>query len=284
MLKKAYLEITNCCNLSCSFCHGTERAKRFMSRDEFNTLTDKLSGRIDYLYFHLLGEPLLHPELIDFILIAKRKGFKPVITTNGTLLKAKGAELLESGLYKISISLHSAEANSAFASPEYIESCAEFGFHAADKGIITVLRLWNGGGLDSENSRIISLLKDMFSGEWSETRSGFKLRDKVFLEFGRKFEWPDLSLPELGESFFCYGLRDQVGILVDGTVVPCCLDAEGDIPLGNLFEESLEDILSSKRAQNIYNSFSGHTAAEALCKRCGYAAITKQYRMKAKKE
>ena len=80
-----------------------------------------------------------------------------------------------------------------------------------------------------------------------------------------------MTAPDGGEKVFCYGLRDQLGVLCDGTVVPCCLDHEGDIVLGNLFQEDLDAILASPRAQAIYRGFSDGKAAEELCRRCGYA-------------
>ena len=89
MLKKAYLEITNVCNLSCSFCHGTSRKPHFLSVEEFEILTDRLCGHVEFLYFHLMGEPLVHPQLPLFLKASAEKGFHNVITTNGTLLKEK---------------------------------------------------------------------------------------------------------------------------------------------------------------------------------------------------
>ena len=110
-----------------------------------------------------------------------------------------------------------------------------------------------------------------FPGEWQPVREGFRLAERIFLEYGERFDWPELTAGEGGGEGFCYGLRDQFGVLCDGTVVPCCLDHEGDIPLGNLFAQSLEEILSSPRAQAIYEGFSGRRAVEELCRKCGYA-------------
>ena len=91
-----------------------------------------------------------------------------------------------------------------------------------------------------------------------------------------KFEWPDIQIDSLGEEVFCHGLRNQIGILVDGTVVPCCLDSEGNINLGNIFEKSLKDIVEDKRARDIYDGFSRRRAVEELCKKCGYATRFKK--------
>ena len=111
MLKKAYLEITNVCNLSCSFCPGTRREKRFMTPEDFETLSRKLRGHVEYLYLHLMGEPLLHPQLEEILGIAARQGFRVIITTNGTLLDRRGELLVSSpAVYKVNISLQSFEA------------------------------------------------------------------------------------------------------------------------------------------------------------------------------
>ena len=55
MLKKAYVEITNCCNLACSFCPKTRRAPRTMSAQEFDLVLSRLEGYVQYVYLHLMG-------------------------------------------------------------------------------------------------------------------------------------------------------------------------------------------------------------------------------------
>ncbi len=282
MLKKIYLEITDICNLSCSFCHGTLREPRMMSAEEFSSITEKIRGRAEYLYFHLMGEPLMHPGLPAFIRMASEKGFKPVLTTNGTLLPERGGEILQTPLYKINISLHSAEANPGRASEGYAEGCIAFAKAAARKGVLTVFRLWNKGGLETNNGALLSVLKSGYPGEWEKTRSGYRLADRTFIEFGEKFDWPDTHAQKHEGEMFCYALRDQIGILCDGTVVPCCLDAEGIMALGNIHGSDLEAVLSSEKARKIYDGFSSHRASEELCTRCGYAAVTKKYRVRDK--
>ncbi|MBR4304884.1 MAG: radical SAM protein [Clostridia bacterium] len=272
--KKAYLEITNRCNLSCAFCPGTRRVSRSLSDEEFEQLALKLRDWAEYLYFHLMGEPLAHPLLPRFVVRARELGFKPVITTNGTLLGKRADELIAAQPYKISLSLHSFEANdNCIGMDEYIRSCLSFAHGASKAGIITVLRLWNlegktDGALNRQNAAIVELMHEAFPCDWQPTRTGFKLGERVFLEWGDKFDWPGLDMPVLSEDGFCYGLRDQVGVLCDGTVVPCCLDGEGVMALGNLFEQSLDEILGSPRAKAIYDGFTAHKCREDLCKRC----------------
>lgn len=272
VLKKAYLEITNICNLSCSFCPGTKREKRFMSSEDFRFLAGRLRPHTDYLYLHLMGEPLLHPELEAILSSAGELGFKLIITTNGTLLPKRGELLLSSpAVHKLNISLQSFEANPAGELEGYIFACADFAKAAGEAGKLCVLRLWNQKGLNSLNPQIESLLRQYFPRPWAESRGSLRLAERVYLEPGERFDWPDMEAQDRGESCFCYGLRDQVGVLCDGTVVPCCLDHEGDIPLGNLFRQELPEIMSTDRARNIYNGFSQRRAAEPLCRRCGYS-------------
>ena len=274
MLDRIYLEITNVCNMDCSFCHKTSREKRTMSEQEFDLILDKIEGKAKHLFFHLMGEPTLHPLLGKFIEKAYKKGFLPAITTNGSLLSKRGEELLSCLPYKISISLHAPGANPAFSSESYLKSCIDFAKKASEGGCFVALRLWNlGSGTD--NSNILSYLQREFPSEWESRRGGSSQRisNRIFLEWAEEFSWPDPSLPEcdINTDLFCYGVREQIGILVDGTVVPCCLDAEGSIPLGSIFSSELDNILSSPRAKAMYDGFSCRRAVESLCRKCGYA-------------
>ena len=274
MLDRIYLEITNVCNMDCTFCHKTSREKRLMSEEELDTVLNKIEGKAKHLFFHLMGEPTLHPQLGCFIEKAHKRGFLPAITTNGSLLDKKGEELLSHLPYKISISLHAPSANPAFSSSGYLESCIVFAKKAAGSGCFVALRLWNlGSGTD--NSAVLDFLRREFPGEWQSRRNGSSQRisTRIFLEWAEQFEWPDPRLPEcdINADLFCYGVREQIGILVDGTVVPCCLDSDGNIPLGNIFTSELDEILSSPRAKAMYDGFTRRRATESLCRKCGYA-------------
>ncbi|MBQ5837130.1 MAG: radical SAM protein [Clostridia bacterium] len=271
MYNKVYIEITNICNMNCSFCHGHKRAPRRMSMDEFRLILDKLCGKTEYIYYHLMGEPLTHPLLPEFIKTAGARGYKSIITTNGTLLSKRKEELLSVGLHKVNISLHSFEKGSDVDFARYVGELADFAQSASEKGVIVVFRLWNKGFDGGKNETALELLKENISGEWTENTRGIRIREKLYLEYGDRFEWPDTEAEIKGNKFFCYGLKDQFGILADGTVVPCCLDSEGVITLGNIFDEDLEKILNSDRAVNIVNGFKCGKASEDLCKRCGYA-------------
>ena len=271
MYSRVYVEITNICNMRCSFCHGHSRAPGRMSREEFSRILEQLAGRTDYIYYHLMGEPLTHPELPAFLQMAAQKGFRSVITTNGTLLQERGAALLAAGVHKVSISLHSFEKDDSAAYCRYLEQIAQFSHAAAKVGTIVSLRLWNKGFDQGRNDTVLRFLQEAFPDPWAKNTRGYRLGDRLFLEWGERFQWPDKDAPLQSHRVFCYGLQDHFGILCDGTVVPCCMDSDGTIGLGNIFRENIGDILSSSRAAAMVQGFACRTATEALCRRCGFA-------------
>ncbi len=270
--RKIYLEISNLCNLKCNFCPGTKRPGRRLSVEEFSELLPKLRPYTDFLYFHLMGEPLCHPDLETFLALAGKAGFKVILTTNGTLL-AQRKEILAASpaLHKVNISLHAFESNDlVIPFTQYLDDCFAFG-KAMNGQKIVVYRLWNQGGADELNDAILQRMQSFFPEPWVKERQGIRIADRTYIEHDDKFDWPDLAVPEGDDKVFCYGLRDQLGVLCDGTVVPCCLDHEGDLALGNLFQTDMETILNSARAKGIYQGFTHHKAMEPLCRRCGYA-------------
>ncbi len=280
MYARVYLEITNTCNRNCSFCPGTARPPRRMSAEEFDCLTDRLRGITEYLYYHVMGEPLTHPLLPDFIRRAREKGFRSVITTNGTLLAARGRNIVEAGVYKVNISVHSFEdGENTVAHDAYLKELLDFAAYASARGVLVVLRLWNldenGQPLGGDNDRTLAALRERFPDDkntpWSHSKRGARLRDHLHLEYGDRFVWPDMGAEDGGERIFCYGLKDHFAVLCDGRVVPCCLDREGAITLGNLLNAPAEEILNSERARCMREGFTRRCATEELCRRCGYA-------------
>ena len=280
--KKVYVEITNICNLSCNFCPKTSRKLKFMEKEEFENVVKSIKPYTDHVYLHLMGEPFLNKNIKSFLDICAENELKVNITTNGTLInEIKDILLNAQSLRQINFSLHSFEANdSNIDFNEYLDNIISFVKEANEKtGVICTLRLWNQDlkyrASNDMNVDILTYLQEQFHvqedvKETLKVKNSFKLRDRVYISMGQKFMWPSLETEELGERAFCYGLRDQIGVLVDGTVVPCCLDSEGSIPLGNIFEQDLGEIINGERAQAIYNGFSGRKAVEDLCKRCGF--------------
>ena len=275
MLKKAYVEITNICNLHCAFCPGTRRAPRAMTPGEFALTLDKLRPHVSYVYLHIMGEPLLHPQLEELLDAAAQREMKVCMTTNGTLLGTRADTLLRaSSLYRVAVSLHSVEENGGDPAQarQYLETVWSFALRASAQGTIVALRLWNEGAADTGNGVILDFLREKTGrSDWPEPRAhSFHLANDLYLEREAAFEWPDLDA-DVAPTQFCRALREQVGVLVDGTVVPCCLDHEGDLALGNIFDDTLDDILRRPRARALFEGFSQRKPAEELCRRCGYA-------------
>ena len=243
-----------------------------MEQEAFSILLEKLRPWTDYLYFHLMGEPLCHPHLETYLRLAADAGFRVILTTNGTLLRQKQELLLAAeGLHRVNISLHAFEANDlSMPFEDYLTGCYAFG-KAAEGKIQISYRLWNGSGKDSLNDSIVKTMAQYFPEPWIHQRRGTQIGNGVYLGYADQFEWPDLSAEDGGEKVFCYGLRDQLGVLCDGTVVPCCLDHEGDLALGNLLENTMEEIMASPRVKAIFDGFSNGHAAEELCRKCGFA-------------
>ncbi len=275
MLKRAYIEVTNICNLHCAFCPGTKRAPRTMTPEEFARVLHRLRGHAAYVYLHVMGEPLLHPQLEALLAQAAEQGMRVCLTTNGTLLDRRADTLLASrALYRVAVSLHSIEENGGdpALARDYLENVWAFAARAAAQGVIVALRLWNEGAADRGNSVILDFLREKTGQrDWPEPRAhSFRLAENLYLERESAFDWPDLDAPE-APTEFCRALREQIAVLADGTVVPCCLDHEGDLALGNLFTQELDEILSSPRAQAMVDGFSQRKPSEELCRRCGYA-------------
>ncbi len=281
MIDRCYIEITNTCNLDCHFCPKHQRKRRQLSAEEFDLLTDKVRGKVCFLYFHLMGEPLLHPLLPQFITMAREKGFKTVLTSNGTLLH-RAMNLLDTLPHKVQLSLHSHESNARGELSSYMEEVMTFATQAAAKGTCVVLRLWNQGGMDKENEQVMDYIAEYVPRPWKERPDGFRLCDNLYLEFDRKFEWPSANASSAKREVFCKALLKQIGVLSDGSLVPCCLDHNGDVILGNLFHQSLEEVLSSPRAQAMIEGFQHHTATEALCQNCESALVRNSFRGKAR--
>lgn len=276
MRNRVYIEITNRCNLACDFCHGTKRPLGTMPPEDFRRIAEKLRGETSYLYLHVLGEPLLHPQLKELLAIAGELGFRVCLVTNGTLLHKRREELLAAkSLHKVSVSLHSFEGNgSAGDLPAYLQQVWEVCLPLSERGVLCALRLWNEGTAPRLNGAVEAFLSQRIGRDVEslprDARGNRTLRPNLFLERAERFGWPDLNAPESGANF-CHGFTRQLAVLWDGTVTPCCLDSEGDIPLGNLLSQPLEEILQGERAAAMAAGFAARKPTEELCRRCGYA-------------
>ena len=269
--KKIYIEITNKCNLNCTFCSPLKRELKEMSVEEFSLIISKIKSFTDYIYLHVKGEPLLHSHLDEILSICDKENIKLNITTNGTLLKEKFNILNNHNcIRQINISLHS-ENNYK----NYFENVFDISKQLCGKMFIS-FRLWTLDNLKLDNKSTIIVDKIINSYNLStdvvekiKKDKSVKIFNNTFVNKDNLFDWPDIN-KDLNINGMCYGLDTHIAILVNGDVVPCCLDANGDIVLGNIFKEELDNILSSELVKNIIEGFKNNKSICKLCKNCNF--------------
>ena len=280
LFSRIYIEITNSCNFNCSFCRKSNREIRFMAKDEFEKIVNEVNEYTDLIMLHIKGEPLMHPELKHILNSAKMAKLKVNITTNGSLL-GKNIEALKSdSVRQLNISLHSINKDEInnINFDEYISNI----FNSVkilrenNPNIYISYRLWNLKDIseNSENYNIIEALEKEYKIENLKTlakeNNFVELTSKVFLNQDIEFVWPSMDDDIVSDTGRCLGLKEQIGILSDGRVVPCCLDQDGNVTLGNIFKDSLKNILESDYAKEITNGFYSNKIIPELCKRCTY--------------
>lgn len=261
--KKIYLEITNACNLSCTFCIQNKRHIKYLSIQEFKTILDKLQPFTDYLYFHVLGEPLIHPNINDFINLAS-KNFNIQITTNGYLIDRIANN---PNIRQLNISLHSFDPKYNISLEDYMNNIFKTIDNLITKNTYIALRLWV---TNEFQSKMVNMINQHYNCEIDLTNPNFKINEYLYIKQFHKFIWPDLENNYYEEKGTCYALKDHIGILSDGTIVPCCLDTKGTINLGNIYKDNLENILNSRIVQTMLIGFQQHKKKEELCKHCSF--------------
>lgn len=282
--KKIYIEITNMCNLACNFCPKTKRNPEFMRTDAFRGILEQIKAHTGHICFHVMGEPLLHPELDRILDISHEQGLKVNITTNGTLIdNVKEMLLTKHALRQVNFSLHSFDGNERMRDKaEYLGNVLSFTKEAIKRtNMLIALRLWNLHGNNEvqkergKNSEMLRTIEREFNLPYRIQEAilpdrGIKIADRIYVNEDHQFQWPNIHQEESDSYGFCYGLRSQAAILSDGTVVPCCLDGDGVINLGNIHEKTFSEIIESERARNLINGFTRREAVEELCRKCGY--------------
>ncbi len=267
--KKIYIEITNKCNLACSFCSIDNREKRDMSVDEFKMILDKVSNYTESIYLHVKGEPLLHSKLEDLLNVSDNYNVKVCVTTNGTLLKNKKSVLMKHNIKQINVSLHS-ENNY----PDYFDNV----FNTCDelsKKITIIYRIWTLDDIKKISTKIVDkiinhykLSTDVVNKIYGE--KNINIADNIYLDKDIEFTWPNDSNEDYENIGTCYGTRSHIAILSNGIVTPCCLDSEGIIKLGNIFNDDLESILNSGLYKEIKTGFQNNKILHPLCRKCNY--------------
>lgn len=261
--KKIYLEITNACNLSCSFCIQNQNPIKYLSINEFNKILKKLEPYTNYLYFHILGEPLMHPKINELIEIASKK-FNVQITTNGYLIN----KIIDnSNIRQVNISLHSFDPKYHVSLEKYMKNIFQTIDNLLKYNTYISLRLWIK---NKYQEQIITMINNHYNCNIDLSKKNFRIKTNLYIQQFHEFIWPDLKNNYYEESGNCYAIKDHIGILVDGTVVPCCLDTKGNINLGNIYKVNLDEILASDRVQKMVKNFQQKKKIEELCKHCSF--------------
>ena len=262
-MKKIYIEITNKCNLNCNFCIKNSRKSMFMNINNFKQILTKIKPYTKYLYFHILGEAFMHPKINEFIYEATLKNFFVNITTNGYLIN----RLKTDRVRQINISLHSYNKKYNISIKEYLDNI----FRVVDllKNTYISYRIWIKNEYSEEMLKLINEHYNT-SYELKSLKKANRLSNNVYINTYKEFIWPDLENDYYNSCGTCYALRDHLGILVDGTIVPCCLDSKGIINLGNIFKDDLGEILKQDRVKNMVNGFKNNEKREELCKKCKF--------------
>ena len=265
--KRIYIEITNNCNLNCSFCSKVLKPRRNMTLEEFEIVLNKIKDFTDYIYLHVKGEPLVHKDIIEFINLADKYNLKVNLTTNGVLFNKYAKELGKcKNLNKINFSLH-CEHNK----PNYLEDIFDNIKYLPNTTVIYRLWTMKNNELDNNSQKIVDKIKEYYNLS-TETvdkikkENNIKISSTIYVDKDNEFTWPEINNHK--SCGYCYGLNTHIAILVDGTVVPCCLDSNGVIDLGNIYKDNLEDIINSDRYQNLLKSFRDRKPCEELCKSC----------------
>jgi radical SAM protein with 4Fe4S-binding SPASM domain len=279
---KVNIEILNLCNLQCSFCPEVLRKKQWMAPDFFRSVLDEVAPLTRVVTLHLMGEPLLHPNFEEIVGICVEKKLQIFLVSNGVLLGPKQERvLLGEGFRQVSFSLHSFKDNFGDKDPsEYLERIFQFTERALEQRprLFINYRLWNSTAemsLEQASgdllSRIESRFKVLLPRDWARgAEKRFPIKGGLSLHLDEKFSWPTLEIPELNRLGTCQALSSHFGILADGTVVPCCLDKEGQIPLGKIGEVPLREILQSPKAKALLDGFKRGALIDPLCRRCQY--------------
>lgn len=270
MFKKIYIEITNSCNLNCSFCSPVKKNKRFMTTSEFEHILKEVKSKTDYIYLHVKGEPFLHPNLIEFLKLAEKYNIKVNLTTNGTLFSKHVDKIKDcKALRKINFSLHCEQDNSNYLSDIFQN------VEKLSKETIVIYRIWTlkEGKLDEKSTKIVENIKEYYklsqeTVEKINKEKNIKISSTIYVDKDNEFVWPEIS--DYQSAGYCYALKTHIAILCDGTVVPCCLDSNGEIALGNIFKENLEAIIKSERYQLLKKSFRDRKPSEKLCQSCKF--------------
>ena len=281
--RKVHIEITNICNLKCTFCPPKEKPKAIMSLEKFDNLNRQLKDYTKELAYHVVGDPLVLSNLQEYLNISFKHGLKVnIVTTANNLTTNHFDTLMNQSIKQINFSINSYNANSHKKSlDEYLNPILDFIEYAQTKKheFFINLRIWNLDDNKSAkefNKKVFDKVNEKFNSSinideiYEQRPKNIRIDKKFFFHFDEYFNWPSLDNEIVSKNGFCYGLDSHFAILSSGEVVPCCLDQNACVDLGNINDSSISDILSSKRVKAMKDGFKKGILVEELCQKCEY--------------
>lgn len=290
-MKKIYIELSDICHLACSFCPAPKGVRGVMSLEAFAHALDSALMLTKRIALHILGDPCALPNLANYLTLAHSKGAEIELVTSGAFFhKHRPQTLLSPPVYQLSISL---EAGIDNAIANYATKLAPLlAYHLQHPSCFLNLRVQDSS-LYQNPQALCTLLRQIlpesiftpthhthhqkFCHALSrndiytlfDEKGRIRLWSKAFLIIKPHFTWAGFAtMPQKHKS--CHALKEQIGILSDGTIVPCCMDTQGAINLGNITTTSLQEALHSPRAVAMKNGFKTQRAVESLCQHCGF--------------
>ncbi len=279
---RIYIELTNICGLSCSFCPTKALPSQTMTTEFFESIIVQAKAYTQEVACHVVGDPLTLTNLDEYLDILNHYGMKALLTSSGYFLKKQSYQtLFHPAVKQINISLNSYNKNeTSLTLEQYLDPVLKLCHEKIKQKneLFINLRIWNLDEALSEksyNQKLFAVLSEYFDCRldideiMKEKPKSIRLDRKVLLHFDNYFEWPALNNPHYGDGT-CQGLDSHIAILASGKVVPCCLDCDGVMELGDLHRQTLSAIMKSERSQAIIEGFRESRAVEALCQHCSY--------------
>ena len=287
-MKSVYIEITNVCNLHCSFCPcGTQSQgdRTFMDSKLFD---DCITGAQEIgatsVYFHVLGEPTLHPGFAHYLKKLEQTPLKLTLTTNGTTIERVGRQILASpAVRQVNFSTHAYAELPRETAERHLQNVLDFCRIATIERpeLYINLRLWNVGAEEATpwNSYMLGRIRETFGvdvtpGHFCSRHKSFNITGRLYLHEDTRFEWPkpNEKVENRDERIAgtCRALDTHVAILHDGRVVACCLDHSGQITLGHIAEQTLSEILQTPLVCELREGFAQHELRHPFCQNCSF--------------
>jgi radical SAM protein with 4Fe4S-binding SPASM domain len=220
---------------------------------------------------NLLGEPLLHPQVLKQVRLAHQAGLYVMMNTNAVLLDQDMSRgLLEAGIDDLFFSVDSGEKNLY----ERIRPGA--GFDSVVKNIENFIRFKHVNGFSHVRTRA-SMVTDVGRPTTEPELSAYQaLMNSLGVDeigFGpvddHLTDHAENNLAIGRSSFVCDQIYQRLFITWDGVLVPCCGHWERQYTIGSATEMDLHEAWANSRYHRLRRAHeSGKFQAIPICRSC----------------